>query len=739
MAIALTSTWKKQQRRRRVDRYLRDSIVDFGNGNGTVSLLPEVGKWGDNLQEDDRATVAMQTLAQSLQWSDFRRRALAQLQMLPTEEGACDNAISTPISEEEMAINRNLVASVTGLGLAAAGVAFYLPLAWLSIPFTIYASIDVLREATDSLIKERKLRHAILDATVIVSALFSQYYLASALASLTYYTGVKLMAMSEDNARQTLLKVMGEQPQTVWRLVNGIEVETPFIELNVGDLIVVNTGDTLSVDGTIVEGLASVDQRLLSGEARPVEKEPGSSVYAGTTLLAGRIHVRVEKAGTDTAAAQIGQILLRTADFKSTIQARGEHISDESVLPTLGLSALTLAILGPGSAVAVVGANYAEVLRIVAPLGMLNFLARASQQGILIKDGRALELLNQVDTVVFDKTGTLTLEQPHVATIHTWNGFDADELLALAAAAEQRQKHPLARAIIDAAQERNLSLPLIDDSRYEVGYGIKAVIEGQEIHVGSLRFMALTEIPIANEVYTHQETVHEQGNTLVYVAVNGLLCGAIELEATLRPEVQQIVQQLKARNLKLYIISGDHHEPTRRLASALAIDNYVAEVLPEEKAEWVQRLQAEGCFVCMVGDGINDAIALKQAHTSISLRGASTAATDTAQIILTDESLAQLDYAFALAEGFNRNMRNSYITTFGPGVLCLGGIFFYNFELLSAMVCYNISLVAGLGNALLPALNRDVSKPLALSWVRDDSSALAENPRDALDANSDYD
>lgn len=695
----------RQQRKRRAARFLREPTQP-------AAVKPRPA-WSAGQFERGGVGLILQTLTQSLRWRDFRAESLARMQRQPAgAAGLKHEAAETyPISAEEAAINRNLIASLAGLGLAATGTLFYLPLTWLSAPFIIYASVDVLRDAQNALISERKLRHSILDATVIISALASRYYFASALASLTYYTGCKLIAMTEDSAQKTLARMMDEQPQVVWRLVNGAEVETGLTALQCGDIIVITPGDTLPADGYVVDGLATVDQRLLSGEARPVEKEVGTPVFAGTTLLAGRLQVRVEKAGADTVAAQIGEILLRTADYKSSLQARSEEISDRSVLPTLGLSALTLAAFGPASAVAVIGANYAEVLRVIAPLGMLNFLALAAQQGILVKDGRALELLNQVDTVVFDKTGTLTLELPHVTHIHTWDNLNSDELLALAAAAEQRQNHPLARAIIEAAQARKLALPTIDDASYEVGYGIKAVVEMRQIRVGSLRFMALGGIPIDEIVYTQQTLAHNQGSSLVYVAVNGRLAGAIELNTALRPEAQQIIEQLKARKFDLYIISGDQQEPTRRLATALGIENYVAEVLPEEKAAWVARLQAQGRFVCFVGDGINDAIALKQAQTSISLRGAATAATDTAQIVLTDESLVQLDKAFALARRFDRNMRNSYITTFGPGLLCLGGIFFFKFQLLSAMVCYNASLVAGLGNALLPALSRETDKP----------------------------
>ncbi|MBX3010157.1 MAG: heavy metal translocating P-type ATPase [Caldilineaceae bacterium] len=660
----------------------------------------------------EQPTTLGQRLSQSLRWAQTRQQQLLQVRtqadQSQTGMGNLDNDEPTPpLSAEEHMINRNLFASAASLGLAAAGMFVYSPLALLSIPFTLYASVDVLRTAKDTLVQERRLSHATLDATVILSALASHYYLASALASLTYYTGHKLMAMTEDNAEQTLRTIIGEQTRVVWRLVNETEVETPLEELHLGDVVVVGAGDTIPADGTIVKGIASIDQRMLSGEGRPVEKSTGDPAYAGTVILAGRLYIEVERAGADTVAAQIGEVLRRTADYKSSIQARGERLSDESVLPTLGLSAITFAVLGPSSAVAVIGANYAEILRVVSPLGMLNFLAMASRQGILIKDGRALELLEQVDTVVFDKTGTLTLDQPHVAHIYTWNGLSEEELLRVAAAAEARQSHPIAKAIVQAAQERHLVLPAIDESRYDIGYGIKVDVAEQTVHVGSLRFMELAGIPVTGEIHALQAFGHEQGSTFVYVAVDGRLDGAIELQATLRPEANRIIQQLRARNLELYIISGDHQEPTRRLALELGVDHYFAEVLPEAKAALVAQLQAEGRTVCFVGDGINDAIALKQAHTSISLCGASLVATNTAQIILTQENLEQLDSVFELTQRFARNQRGSYITTFGPGVLCLAGIYFLHFQILSALVCYNISLVAGLTNAFLPVLQQE--------------------------------
>lgn len=694
VADSLIKSYKNQIKKRRADRYLRWERQVEG---ADVPVRPE------------QPPTARQAFVQSLNWGDTRQRQLHEIAAAARDqdENADNGPDERPVGVEEQSINRNLLASATGLSLAAVGMFLYSPVGLLSVPFTLYASVDVMREAKDALIEERRLRHSILDATVILTALASHLYLASALASLTYYTGHKLMALTEDNAEQTLRTIVGEQTRTVWRLVNGAEVETPFGDLTVGDILVVGAGDLIPVDGLIRNGLAAVDQHMLSGESRPVEKAAGDPVYAGTVVLSGRIYLQVERTGADTVAAQIGEILRRTADYKSSIQAKGEEISDRSVLPTLGLSALTMAALGPNSAIAVIGANYAEILRVVSPLGMLNFLSQAAHQGILIKDGRALELLTQIDTIVFDKTGTLTLEQPHVAHIYTWHGRNEEELLTLAAAAEARQSHPIAKAIRQAAQERQLQLLAIEEARYEIGYGIKVNIGEQSVHVGSLRFMELTGVPVADEVRSLQALGHEQGSNFVYVAVDGRLDGAIELQATLRPEARAIIQQLQARKLDMYIISGDHQEPTKRLALELGIDHYFAEVLPEEKAQIVARLQAEGRFVCFVGDGINDAIALKQAHTSISLRSASTAATDTAQMILTEENLQHLDTVFDLAQRFAANQRIGYLTTFGPGLFCLGGIFFWKFQILSAMVCYNVSLVAGLTNALFPTRQQE--------------------------------
>jgi Cu2+-exporting ATPase len=275
-------------------------------------------------------------------------------------------------------------------------------------------------------------------------------------------------------------------------------------------------------------------------------------------------------------------------------------------------------------------------------------------------------------------------------------------LLAYAAAVEDRQTHPIARAIVSAAKAKGLALPAINDARYEVGYGIKAWIDGHLLRVGSDRFMALEQILLPPEVATLQAVAHGQGHSLVMVALDDELAGIIELEPTIRPEAGAIIADLHQRGKQVYIISGDQAEPTRNLAARLGIDDYFANTLPEAKAGHVERLQAAGRKVCFVGDGINDSIALKKAQVSISLRGATSVATDTAQIVLMDTTLNQLPMLFDLAGQFDTNMKSGFAAAMIPGFLIIGGVFLAHMGIIGSMMLYNASLAAGVGVAMLP-------------------------------------
>jgi Cu2+-exporting ATPase len=330
------------------------------------------------------------------------------------------------------------------------------------------------------------------------------------------------------------------------------------------------------------------------------------------------------------------------------------------------------------NAIKIVNSNFSDVMLVIPPLAVLNYMKLANRQGILIKDGRSLELLNQVDTIVFDKTGTLTLTQPEVRYIHSWQDVGAQGIPCLAAAAEHRQSHPVARAIQQAASSSGLEMPETDHSAYEAGYGVKGVIEGETVQVGSLRFMAMETItvpvPVPEAVEQIEKDCHLNGNSLVYVAVDGELAGAIELQASLRPEAGHLIRALRNRGMDIYIMSGDHEKPTQKIAEALAIPHFFADMLPEDKAGHIEKLQAEGKSVCFIGDGINDTIAMKKAQVSISLSCAAPVAINTANIVMMENNLEKLDCLFDFAGDFEQDMKTNIALSLGPGVL---RVFFY--------------------------------------------------------------
>ncbi|MGB0384714.1 MAG: heavy metal translocating P-type ATPase [Ardenticatenaceae bacterium] len=644
--------------------------------------------------------------------SDTRRLQLSEMSKSAEEDDG---------SEAEKEVNRYFAISTVALALTTGGALLYPPLNILSVPALLITINPLLVSAYHSLVKEKKVGVAVLDSIGTIGPLVMGHFFVAALASWLSNLSRKLLIKTEDQSRNSLTNVFGEQPSFVFIHKDGIEVEISFKELKIGDLVVVDSGHAIPVDGTIGRGMASIDQRTLTGESQPVEKGVGDEVFASTFVLEGRIYIQVEKAGSDTVAAQIGEILNRTADFKSSIQSQGEKVVEQGAIPTILVSALTLPLLGAESALAALYAAFGYHMRFAAPVSVLNFLRITSENGILIKDGRSLELLSQVDTFVFDKTGTLTEEVPTVGKIYTCNGYSHQKLLTYAAAAEHKQTHPIAQAIRQEAEMRNLNPPPINEAKVEVGYGLKVRVEEPStntehlIHVGSGRFMEMQGVAITADIKKIEEDCYEEGSSLVYVAIDEQLGGVIELRPTIRPEAKGIISELRKRHFSLIIISGDHEAPTQKLAQELGIDHYFAETLPQNKASLIERLQKEGKSVCFVGDGINDSIALKKANVSVSLRGASTIATDTASIILMDDSLKKLIKLLDIAQELDANLSRSTALTMLPGIVCIGGVYFFHFGLVSAIMLYNIGLATSVSNALWPLIKHQRRKSRGLN------------------------
>ena len=620
----------------------------------------------------------------------------------------------TSINEWEQVTDWRLNIALSSLALAGAGTWFYAPLSLASVPGLIYLTIPGFKESVDIIVKERKIKVSVVNTVVSAGFFLTGQFFACALSYVFLMLGQQLLLKVEDNSLKSTINLFGQHSAFVWLISDGVEVQIPFNELQVGDTIVVHAGEMIPADGTITDGVASIDQRMLTGEAQPIEASVGDDVLASTIVLSGQICIKVEKAGSDTVAAQITDILNRTTGFKEQLHWQWMKWLDDTAWLTLLSGAISLPLLGAAGALTVIySVSFGYSMKILAPLSLLSFLNLTSQNSILIKDGRSLEALKQVDTIVFDKTGTLTEEVPTVWAIHSCNEYSENDVLTYAAAAEDKQTHPIALAITSFAKKRELTLPSISNATVEVGYGLKVRVEEKLVQIGSGRFMVAEGIAIPANIKKLEETCHTEGYSLVYVAIDNQLAGAIELHPTIRPEAQQITSELRQRHIDMVIISGDHEAPTQKLAESLGIEHYFAQVLPQDKANLIEQLQNEGKSVCFIGDGINDSIALKKANVSISMSGASTIATDSAGIILMDGTLNQFIRLLDIANELDSNLSRSSIMTIMPGVICVGGVLFFHFGIVSSLILFNMGLAASVSNALLPLIRHQREKSSA--------------------------
>ena len=664
------------------------------------------------------------------QWQTFVQTNVDPL--MGKSRGQHRSDLGTGLSEEEKDINRKLLVSIGNLGVATISSTLFAPLALVNAGAMIWGFLPMYQQGIRTLVKERRLTYNVVLMGAQASMILGGHFIAGGIALLMVTGANKIIVLTEDHFRRDITDALGQQPSTVWRLIDGVEVKIPLASVCKGDTLVFGAGEMIVVDGVITKGYASIDQHRLTGEAQPVEKGVDDTVLASTILLVGKIHVEVERAGLETSAAQIAVILQRVAKSRIEFTSKMQNFVDGMTLPMLTLGGIALATLGTEGAAAIMAVGVGSVARFGGPISMLSHLNVAAHHGVLIKDARSFETLKRVDTIVFDKTGTLTVEQPKIRRIHLRSmqrapadgaGVDdrpwisEEHLLSYAAAAESRQAHPIARAIVAEAQARNLVIPRIEEASLKVGYGIKCQIgsalevgvpqrglpdEGFAIHVGSRRFLETEGIEIPEEFRQLQDVCHTEGHSLVLVALGEQLAGAIELEPTLRPEAREAVTTLRQRGFAIYILSGDHTIPTQRLAKELGVEHYIAEVLPQEKAQVIEQLKADGRTVCFVGDGINDSLGLFKADVSVSLHGASTLATDTAQIVLMGQDLRYLDFSIQLAQDFDTSLQQLFRLTLVPVGLVVSTTFFLQTGINFSTLIWQLGVLSGVALGFQP-------------------------------------
>jgi Cu2+-exporting ATPase len=613
--------------------------------------------------------------------------------------------------EEHEIIHYHRISLVT-LAIAATSTLLYRPLILCSLPFLTYSYTHYLKR-NYQVFKKKQWALGAFELTTTSLTLFSGNYLACAFIYTMFFTARRLVIKTERQAHTDFSALFHELPRQVWLLCNGVERQVRLNTIQPGDTIIIRPGETIAADGIILSGAGIVDQQSLTGESAPAEKKPEDTVFASTVLLSGELQVTVTQHGNNSVTGRIVQTLQNTDNFKQEIESRGEKMVQQGANITLLTAISALPVIGLSHALALTYAGFGYQLRITAPLNVLNYLRLAARHGILIKDGRTLDTLQQIDTFVFDKTGTLTETTPKVSAILSCSDLDEAVLLQYALTAEQHQEHPIAQAIRQHTDTEGIcTLPLLN-SHYEVGNGIRFSLQdperGQQTALlGSLNFMRNTGVALPDNLHTWQTQQASQGHTVIFIARDETkaLLGAIALRPRIRQGAQQLVHTLQSQGKSVYILSGDQKEPTQHLANQLNIKRYIAEVLPEGKADMIQQLKNKHKKVCFIGDGINDAVALQTADVSISFQGASAIATDVADIVLTQPELAHILVLSSISSDLHQNMNISEKVNLLSGIACVSGVLLLNMSLNGAIILYYSTLFANILRAMMPLLSQ---------------------------------
>ena len=572
----------------------------------------------------------------------------------------------------ELPSKQNLrYAKMSGASILMVSGAYFIfpPLTLLNIIMISYISIPVFNHASKTWQTEKKIRTSAYTSLVNFIMLITGNYFAAAIQNLTYYMSKHLIDKSRQKSIQLVTQAYQTIPKKVWVINDKVEQEILLTQVQKGDIVIVTTGQVIPIDGEINSGMALVDQQTLTGESCPVEKTIGDQVMASSIILNGRIGIRADHSGEATRTHTLNKLLQNNTIPKTQLQLKGEIWADKMVIPTIAGSAAMTPFIGISAASALLFSLPANTVRSMLSAQTIQKMELMARKNIIIKDGRVLEELPHIDTILFDKTGTLTQTRPTVSAIIACGQYDNDTLLGLAAAAEQRLDHPIAHAIVNKAKQKQLILPKVIDSTYDLGLGIKIKTAQHTVHIGSQRFIqGVTKTEALPEKIALAMQV-SQGHSFILIAIDYAIQGTLELDPPLRPEVPKLIQQLKKRGFKqLSIVSGDQKTPTQRLSDDLGLDKVYSEVLPQDKAALIRKLQAQGRHVCFVGDGINDALAMKQANVSICLQSAATLTSDIAQIVLLDDQLDALTDLFDLSNQLQRDLQKNLYFWVGFGI-----------------------------------------------------------------------
>jgi Cu+-exporting ATPase len=550
------------------------------------------------------------------------------------------------------------------------------------------------------------------------SGLVAVYFEAAAMITTLVLLGqvLELRARSRTNAAIQMLLSLAPNTARIVR-EDGTEEDIPLEKVQPGDTLRVRPGDKVPVDGTVIDGESNIDESMVTGESIPVAKSAGEKLIGATVNETGSLLMRAEKVGSDTLLAQIVTMVANAQRTRAPIQKLADVVAGYFVPTVVGFAVVAFFvwwIWGPEPRLAHAVVNAVAVLIIACPcaLGLATPIAimvgtgRGAQAGVLIKNAEALEIMERVDTLVVDKTGTLTEGKPRLVVVQTETGFAEDELLRLAASLERASEHPLAEAIVRGAEEKGIELVKAEDFQSVTGKGVTGKVDGHRVAAGNVALLESLDIN-AGDLSQQADKQRAEGQTVMLVAINGKAAGLIGVADPIKESTAEAIRDLHVEGISIVMITGDNQITANAVAGKLEIDQVHAEVLPEQKAELIKKLQAEGHIVAMAGDGINDAPALAQAHVGIAMGTGTDVAIESAGITLVKGDLHGIVKARRLSRATMRNIRQNLFFAFfynTVGVPIAAGVLYPFFGiLLSPMIAaaaMSFSSVSVISNSL---------------------------------------
>ena len=543
------------------------------------------------------------------------------------------------------------------------------------------------------------------------------YFEAAAVITVLVLLGQVLELRARERTSGAIRALLGLSPKTARRITDRGDEDVAIDLIAVGDRLRVRPGEKIPVDSLVVEGHSSVDESMVTGESMPVSKGQGARVIGGTVNQSGGLVLRAEKVGRDTMLARIVDMVARAQRSRAPIQRLADQVAGWFVPAVIAAAVAAFAawmMLGPEprftfalvAAVTVLIIACPCALGLATPMSIMVGVGRGAHSGILIRDAQALEQFERIDTVVLDKTGTLTEGKPKLVSIVTAGGVEENELLRLAASVERGSEHPLASAILKAANERGLALGEVSGFVSPSGKGASGTVDGKTIALGNAALMG--ELKIAtDELDAAAERERANGATAIYVAIDGRACGVLAIADPIKPSAKAALAALRAEGLRVVMLTGDNATTARAVAAQLGIDEIEAGILPERKSEVVQRLRREGRRVAMVGDGVNDAPALAAAEVGIAMGSGTDVAIESAGVTLLTGDLAGLVRSRRLSVATMRNIRQNLAFAFlynAAGVPIAAGVLYPAFGILLSPVigaaAMALSSVSVIGNAL---------------------------------------